>query len=81
MLCLAALARGMAGNQSNLHAAAKTLTIPQPKLTQMIKQLAPNLQVTVVVHRTFSMSMSGKPLVSNYVAERTRTTLLLLGAW
>ena len=44
LLCLAALARGAAGSQTSLHAAARTASITQAKLTQMIKQLAPNLQ-------------------------------------
>lgn len=44
LLCLAALARGAAGSHTSLHAAARTASITQAKLTQMIKQLAPNLQ-------------------------------------
>jgi len=45
MLCLAALARGAAGHHNSLHAAGRAVNIPQAKLTQMFKQLAPNLQV------------------------------------
>ena len=45
MLCLAALARGVTGHQRILHTAARAVTIPQAKLTQMFKQLAPNLRV------------------------------------
>ncbi|DBB07857.1 TPA: hypothetical protein ACH3X3_009258 [Trebouxia sp. C0006] len=44
MLCLAALARGAAGHHSSLQAAGRAVNIPQAKLTQMFKQLAPNLQ-------------------------------------
>lgn len=45
MLCLAALARGAAGHHTSLQAAGRAVNMPQAKLTQMIKQLAPNLQV------------------------------------
>ncbi|KAA6424273.1 MAG: kinase domain containing [Trebouxia sp. A1-2] len=44
MLCLAALARGAAGHHTSLQAAGRAVNMPQAKLTQMIKQLAPNLQ-------------------------------------
>lgn len=46
MLCLAALARGIASIQSSPPSAAKTAGIPQAKLSQLFKQLAPNLQVS-----------------------------------
>lgn len=48
MLCLAALARGIASSQPTPPAAARLAPIPQTKLSQMIKQLAPNLQVRLV---------------------------------
>ena len=48
MLCLAALARGFASGQPNPPTAARLTHIPQAKLSQMIKQLAPNLQVWLV---------------------------------
>ena len=49
MLCLAALARGIASSQTSPPAAPRAPAIPQAKLSQMIKQLAPNLQVWLVL--------------------------------
>lgn len=49
MLCLAALARGIASSQNSSPAAVRSPQVPQAKLSQMIKQLAPNLQVGLVL--------------------------------
>ena len=48
MICLAALARGIASSQTSSSGAARTAGILQAKLSQMFKQLAPNLQVSLV---------------------------------
>lgn len=47
MICLAALARGIVSSQASSSGAARTGGISQAKLSQMFKQLAPNLQVSL----------------------------------